>query len=99
VRDSQSPVAAAIIQNYRLWSTHKNKQDDVAEHRSSTLFDTVAVYLAARQELCQMECLGIRVTDDGFTKLDDAAKQMNVATEWKSLDGFRDFLVERLTSP
>jgi inosine-uridine nucleoside N-ribohydrolase len=97
MRESKSPVAAAIIQNYRIWSTHKNKQNDVAEHRSSTLFDTVAVYLAVRQDLCKMECLGIRVTDDGFTKIDETAKKMNVATEWKSLDGFRDFLVERLT--
>jgi len=43
--------------------------------------------------------LGIRVTDDGLTVMDDSAKKMAVATEWKSLDDYRDFLVQRLTSP
>jgi hypothetical protein len=57
----------------------------------------VAVYLAVRQDLCVMEKLGIRVTDDGMTVIDPQAKQVNVATAWKDLGGFEDFLVERLT--
>ena len=48
---------------------------------------------------CKMERLGIRVTDDGFTVIDDQAKQMDVATEWTNLDGFRDLLVNRLCGP
>ena len=36
-----------------------------------------------------MRRLGIRVTDDGFTVIDDQSKQMEVATEWTDLDGFR----------
>lgn len=99
VRDAQDPIAAAIIANYRIWSTHKDKQSDVANRRSSTLFDTVAVYLAIEQELCKMEELGIRVTDEGLTLIDDTAKKLTVATEWKDLDGFRDYLVQRLTKP
>ena len=35
------------------------------EKLSSTLFDTVAVYLAVSQDLCTMETLGIRVTEQG----------------------------------
>jgi hypothetical protein len=62
------------------------------------LFDTVAVYLASRQDFCKMERLGIRVTDDGFTLIDPQAKPLNVAVSWQSLDGFRDFLAERLAS-
>jgi inosine-uridine nucleoside N-ribohydrolase len=92
---SSDPVTSTILENYRIWS-RSNKTAADAEDHSSTLFDTVAVYLAVTQELCKMERLGIRVTDDGFTLLDDHAKQMNVATEWKSLDGYRDFLVNRL---
>jgi hypothetical protein len=65
--------------------------------RSSVLFDTVAVYLAFTQELCKMEKLGIRVTDDGFTRIDDQAKKVNAAVEWKNLDSYRDLLVARLT--
>jgi hypothetical protein len=68
----------------------------MADKRSSTLFDTVAVYLAIRQDLCVMEKLGLRVTDDGFTVIDPQAKQVNVATRWKDLGAYEDFLVERL---
>jgi hypothetical protein len=44
-----------------------------------------------------MEQLGIRVTDEGYTVIDETAKKMSVATEWKDLAAFEDFLVERLT--
>ena len=96
--DSRDPIAVAIIENYRYWSKHDNAKNDVAERQSSTLFDTVAVYLAFRQDLCRMERLGIRVTDQGFTVIDDQAKPVNCATAWKNLDAFRDFLVYRLTA-
>jgi inosine-uridine nucleoside N-ribohydrolase len=95
VRDSAHPVARAIIENYRLWS--KPRQPDMSDTRSSTLFDTVAIYLGFSDDLLKMEELGIRVTDDGYTRLDAAAKVMNVATEWNDLNQFRDFLVRRLT--
>jgi len=49
------------------------------------------------EELVEMENLGIRVTGDGHTVIDDGAKQIRCATKWKSLDGFEDFLVRRLT--
>jgi inosine-uridine nucleoside N-ribohydrolase len=99
VRDSKDRVAAAILENYRHWSVAQNKGQPtkVADERSSTLFDTVAVYLAYTDEWLKMEKLGIRVDDAGFTRIDPAAKPMNVATEWKDLDAFRDLLVRRLT--
>jgi len=99
VRDSKDRVAVAILENYRHWSVAQNKGQPtkVADERSSTLFDTVAVYLAYTEELLKMEKLGIRVDDSGFTRIDAAAKPMNVATEWKDLDAFRDLLVRRLT--
>jgi inosine-uridine nucleoside N-ribohydrolase len=90
---STDPIVSTILENYRIWSS-KNPAE--AEHRSSVLFDTVAVYLAFAHELCKMERLGIRVTDDGLTIIDEHAKQMDVATAWNTLDGYRDFLVERL---
>jgi hypothetical protein len=43
-----------------------------------------------------MERLGIRVTNDGLTVIDDQARRMNVATAWQSLDGFCDLLTGRL---
>ncbi len=96
VRDSKDPVAAAVIENYRLWC---GKDKAKADQRSSTLFDPVAVYLAFSQDFCTMERVGLRVTDDGFTRIDDQAKKVDAAVAWKDLDAFRDLLVTRLTQP
>jgi inosine-uridine nucleoside N-ribohydrolase len=99
LREAKTPVALAVMENYGLWSRHQNPNNDVADRQSSTLFDTVAVYLAFGQDLCRMENLGVRVTDDGFTRLDEGAKKVTAATAWKNLDGFYDLLVARLTKP
>ena len=95
VRDSKDPLAATVIANYRIWSENK----EVPESRSSTLFDTVAVYLGFSDELLKIEKLPIRVTDDGFTVIDPAGKMMRVATEWNDMGAFEDLLVKRLTGP
>ena len=100
VRDCRDPVVQALIENYRMWAVKNpgnKKQADRANKRSSTLFDTVAVYLALTQDLCKMETLPIRVTDEGVTVIDPTAKKMQVATEWKDLEAFEDWLVDRLT--
>jgi len=95
VRDCRDPLVAALVENYRLWAKKKTKQELAA---SSTLFDTVAVYLALAQDLCKMETLPIRVTDDGKTVIDESGgKPMRVATDWKDMAAFEDFLVQRLT--
>jgi len=93
VRDCKDPLARALVENYRLWRG-KGKKPATA---SSTLFDTVAVYLAFADALAEMETLGIRVTDDGHTVIDPGAKKMRVATRWKDLGAFEDLLVRRVT--
>jgi inosine-uridine nucleoside N-ribohydrolase len=101
VCDSKAPVAAAVIENYRIWADAQKKpgQASAAGTRSSTLYDTVAVYLAFSQQLCTMETLGLRVTDDGFTRIEPDAKPIRVAVSWKDLGAYEDLLVERLTAP
>ncbi len=99
VLDCNSPITNAVIENYRVWAKSGNMNEAQAGSRSSTLFDTVAIYLAMSHDLLEMENLGIRVTDDGCTVIDDKAKKINCAMKWKNLDAFEDFLVERLTSP
>lgn len=99
VRESQDRIAADIIANYRVWTAATpNFPTDAVDTRSSTLFDAVAIYLAIRQDLCVMERLRLRVNDDGFTVIDPRAKQINVATSWKDLGGFEDWMVERLAA-
>jgi inosine-uridine nucleoside N-ribohydrolase len=106
-----SPLTRALIANYHAWyrqglinqdksliGAELNRKVNEKLHSSSTtLFDTVAIYLAMSTELVQMEKLGITVTDDGHTRIDEDAKVIHCATEWKDLGAFEDFLVERLT--
>ena len=99
VLDCNSPITKAVIENYRVWAKSGNMNEAQAGSRSSTLFDTVAIYLAMSHDLLEMENLGIRVTDDGRTVIDGKAKKINCAMKWKNLDAFENFLVERLTSP
>ena len=68
--------------------------------KSTTLFDTVAVYLAFAQELVTVERLGVRVGDDGMTGIDPAAgRHLAYATSWKNLKAFEDLLTARLSGP
>jgi len=94
---SDDPLARAVIENYRIWAKNKSIDPSSVDRGSSTLFDTVAVYLALSTELVETERLGIKVTEDGYTAIDEEAKKINCATEWKDLGGFEDFLVVRLT--
>lgn len=93
VYECKDPLIQALIENYRIWAKHSPE----SEQRSSTLFDTVAVYLAFSEELLVMEELNVRVTDDGYTVIDESAKTINCAMDWKDLSAFEDFLVKRLT--
>jgi len=94
VFNSELPVTKALIEGYRIWAKAKGRP---ANKESSVLFDTVAIYLAMSTDLLVMETLPIGVTDKGVTVIDENAKKMSCATEWKDLDAFEDFLVERLT--
>ena len=98
LRASSDPVVKTLLKNYRVWRAYKAKdhQENDTETGSTTLFDCVAVYLACSQDFCVMEKLGIRVDDQGFTREDPSAKQINVATAWKDLPGFETWLVDRL---
>ena len=64
-----------VIENYRVWSKSGNMNEAQVDSRSSTLFDTVAIYLAMKRDFVEMEKLGIRVTNDGYTAIDGKAKE------------------------
>ena len=101
VRDSRDPLTRAVIENYRLWCRTKDWCVDDAEHvtaKSTTLFDPVAVYLAISRDLVKTETIGVRVTDEGMTVPDPAARPLAWATDWKDLDGFEEWLAARMTA-
>ena len=95
-------MAKELIEAYRHWLTKVSWFDgskvDIT-NTSSTLFDTVAIYLAVSRDLVKMEQLPIAVDDEGFTRIDENAGMVSVATQWKDLPAFEDWLVERLTKP
>ena len=72
VKTSEDPLLKALMENYRIWARNQ-KMPHLPEHRSSILFDTVAVYLAFREDLLEMEELPVRVTDDGLTVVEPGA--------------------------
>jgi inosine-uridine nucleoside N-ribohydrolase len=108
VLKANTPLTNALIENYRAWYKQGIRNKDLSEEelnkrvnqqvnsRSTTLFDTVGIYLGMTEKLVKMEKLGIKVTNDGYTRIDRNAKVINCATEWKDLGAFEDFLVERL---
>ena len=101
VHGCSTPGAKALMENYRVWTTAQkkrgNKMPDPAK-RSSTLFDTVAVYLGYSEELLEMETINLVVTDDGFTKIDDGGTPVRCAMAWKNLDAFEEHLTERIVA-
>jgi inosine-uridine nucleoside N-ribohydrolase len=106
-----SAISKNLLENYRLWQENgmrgqntevdeaelRRRVDDVVSRRSSTLFDTVAVYLAISHDLTKMKRLPVAITEAGHTKVTEGAKLVDCAIDWDTLDGFESFLVERLT--
>ena len=95
VRDSDDPLMQAVMANYRAWATAADIEE-MAERRSSTLFDTVAVYLAFATELLEMEEIRLAVRDDGLTYESPDGHPVQAALAWRDLDAFRDLLIRRL---
>ncbi len=94
----RDPLVRALIENYRAWcDTGKGKTPDPAQ-RSSTLFDTVAVYMAFSEELLEMEEVPLKVDDQGYTRIDPAGRKVRCAVRWNDRAAFEDELVRRIVS-
>lgn len=97
VRDAETPLARAIMENYRAWAkVSRWSSPDAPNSRSSTLFDTVAVYLAFANDFCNMQEVRVRVTDEGHTVRDPQGKPTHVALTWKDQGAFKRLLVDRI---
>ncbi len=106
-----SAMTSNLLQNYFLWQRNglrdeNNAIDEAGLYRlvndklnssSTTLFDTVAVYLAISEDLVKVQRCPIWITDNGNTRIAEGAKQVDCAVDWVDQAGFEDFLVERLT--
>lgn len=99
IYDSDAPTPRAIISAYKIFEPNADWADVDVTQRSSTLHDAVAVSLAFSEEYLALETLSLRVTDDGYTRVDPDGHAVEVALEWTNEEAFKDLLVERLTSP
>ncbi|MGD8239560.1 MAG: nucleoside hydrolase [Armatimonadota bacterium] len=96
VHQCEHPAIRALMENYRVWLARRGRPAPDPLTASSTLFDTVAVYLAFTEELLEMENIGLRVTDDGYTVIEEKARAVRCAMKWRNLGAFEDLLVGRL---
>lgn len=97
--ESDDPWLEALMANYRAWLPGAPfiPADHDMRRTSTTLFDLVAVHLAAEGDLLEMAELPIRVTDDGYTVIDpEHGRPVNCAIGWKDLDAFERQVVSTL---
>ncbi|MBI2302387.1 MAG: nucleoside hydrolase [Armatimonadetes bacterium] len=94
VRQSQALLPRLVMENYEHWSKAVHGPDPAVQ--SSTLFDTVAVWLAFSRDFVTMEPLPIRVTNDGFTRIEEGAPRLDVASGWTDQAAFERELVARM---
>jgi inosine-uridine nucleoside N-ribohydrolase len=105
-----SAVTSNLLQNYYTWYKDgwRSRQgldeanlarltNDKLNRGSTTLFDTVAIYLAVSRDLVEVQPLPIRISDDGFTRVENGAQTVNCAVKWKDKDAYETWLADRLT--
>ena len=99
IHASADPWMSALVENYKAWLPNAPYMDPATDPTrvSSTLFDTVAVHMAADLSLFEMQTLPLRVTDDGFTVIDyELGRPVHCAMNWKDLPGFKRLLTDVL---
>jgi inosine-uridine nucleoside N-ribohydrolase len=102
VRASSDPLLRGLFEAFGIWCRNREwcaRDPGFVAEKSSTLFDTVAVYLAISSELVQTETLGVRVTNEGMTLPEPGARPIRWAIDWKDLDGYEEWLTARLVAP
>ena len=98
VRDADNPMAQMVMEQYRIWNRMQTTHARDLSRTSSTLWDTVAIYLAFDESFCRMREIKLRVTDKGITKPSPDGKLTHVAIEWKDIDAFHKLLAERISN-
>jgi len=96
---SDDPLVSEVIKAYRIWNENCSWFKCDPDVESSILFDTVAIYLVWTTEHLEMQNMPVVVRDNGVMDDDPAGMSVNVALDWKDLDAFKDFFVERMLSP
>jgi inosine-uridine nucleoside N-ribohydrolase len=94
--EGSDPLVDALLRHQQAWLNAVDRPD-LSERRSTTLYDTVAVYLAYDEELVVIEELDLAIDDDGTMHAGAGGSVVRVATAWADQEGFLDHLLGRLT--
>lgn len=84
-----SPLTNAISGLYSLWSS-----GDM--NRTPTLFDPVAIAMAVRNDFVETRAANVRVTDEGYTVIDESKEPNCIIGVHIRTDAFLDWLTGRL---
>jgi inosine-uridine nucleoside N-ribohydrolase len=114
VRGARNPLMQAVLRNYEEWTQAQGAgalpaeeaaffgdQSDATpfwHHRTPSLCDTLAVYLAYDDSLLNIERLPVTVDDDGLTCITHGGAELRVATSWRDRGQFEEHLTGRLTA-
>lgn len=99
VYESDDPWMQDLMDNYEAWLPGAPfiAPDHDMSITSTTLFDAVAVHLALGGDLVELQTLPLRVTDAGYTVIDEVrGRPVNCALTWKDKARFQQGLVDTL---
>ncbi|NVM17654.1 MAG: nucleoside hydrolase [Candidatus Lokiarchaeota archaeon] len=92
-------VVNSIKEEYNIWKKKLiPKLFMIKKNQTSVLFDTVPIYLGFSEELINIEELKIKISDRGFTQINENGNLIRCATSWKDVQAFKTLLVDRLTN-
>lgn len=99
ISESSDRICLEVMEHTKIWAEKRGVYEKMLEEKStSTLYDTVAIYLAYSEAFLIMEELSILITDDGQTVETKDGNTLRCAISWKNLNDFYQHLTERLIS-
>ncbi|MFX1572199.1 MAG: nucleoside hydrolase [Promethearchaeota archaeon] len=97
IMDCDNLVVNVIKECFEIWAEKTGLRRLInKDHKTSVLFDTVAIYLALSEDLVNIEDLKLEVSETGFTIISNDGNMIRGATSWKDLPAFKKFIVNRL---
>jgi len=97
--DCDNEIVKTIKEHIMIWPNKTRIKRKIAqEHRTSILYDTVAIYLSFSEDLLNIENLKIKVSEKGMTEINESGSEIRCATSWKDIKKFKDLIVDRLVN-
>lgn len=93
----QTPEATELRQEYHHWLADRDLDTACIAYRSSILFDTAAVYLAATDNFTIFENRKLEIDSSGMLQETENAHVVRLALSWSDKQTFLQFVTDTLT--